>query len=380
MPAQTFAYTGRDAAGKLHKGRLEAGSEGAVASRLRGMGLSPVDVAPAAPATGLQMEIGPNLFQKEREAQGSGRDEPPDGDDDFVGALAHADAHDPLGADGEPQAAGHASRGPQGCGERLQPVARAVQASAHLPAADDPPGASGRTGGFLEHSLESAAKTFEADVKLRGTIKSAMTYPVVVLVMAVLAVVAMILFIVPVFEKMFADLGGELPLPTQFLVTLSKNAFWMGPVLLVLTIAAVAWWRANRHTDSVRSVVDRLRLRLPVFGPLFPQDRGRPVRPELRHASQLPVCPSCIRWTWWVGPQATGSWSPRCKRSGMPCASGALGVPDGGRAGLSADGGADDRCRRGRWFTRADARQDRRLLRSRGRVHYRAAHGAHRAS
>ena len=93
----------------------------------------------------------------------------------------------------------------------------------------------GETGGFLEHSLETVAKTFEADVKLRNTIKSAMTYPVVVLVMAMVSVVAMLIFIVPVFEKMFADLGGELPLPTQFLVVLSKNMVWIAPVLAVAT-------------------------------------------------------------------------------------------------------------------------------------------------
>jgi type IV pilus assembly protein PilC len=127
----------------------------------------------------------------------------------------------------------------------------------------------GETGGFLEHSLETAAKTFEADVKLRNTIKSAMTYPVVVLVMAMVSVVGMLIFIVPVFEKMFADLGGELPLPTQFLVVVSKNMVWIAPVLVVSIIAFAVWWRFNKHTDRVRSVVDPLKLRLPVFGPLM---------------------------------------------------------------------------------------------------------------
>jgi type IV pilus assembly protein PilC len=73
----------------------------------------------------------------------------------------------------------------------------------------------GETGGFLDQALESVADTFEADVKLRSTIKSALTYPVVVLIMAVVSVVGMLIFIVPIFEKMFADLGGELPLPTH---------------------------------------------------------------------------------------------------------------------------------------------------------------------
>jgi len=128
---------------------------------------------------------------------------------------------------------------------------------------------SGETGGFLDKSLESIASTLEADVKLKATIKSAMTYPVAVLIMAMLAVVGMLIFIVPVFEKMFADLGGELPLPTQLLVGLSKSMVFVGPILLVGGIAFAVWWNNNKHTERVRKVVDPWKLRLPVFGKLF---------------------------------------------------------------------------------------------------------------
>ena len=69
----------------------------------------------------------------------------------------------------------------------------------------------GEVGGFLDKMMLSVADSFESDVRLRGKMKSAMTYPVVVFVMAILAVIGMLLFIVPVFSKMFADLGGKLP-------------------------------------------------------------------------------------------------------------------------------------------------------------------------
>ncbi len=65
------------------------------------------------------------------------------------------------------------------------------------------------------------AANFESEVKLRGKVKSAMTYPVVVLCISVVAVIGMLLFIVPVFKKLFLQLGGKLPLPTQILVDLS---------------------------------------------------------------------------------------------------------------------------------------------------------------
>ena len=106
-------------------------------------------------------------------------------------------------------------------------------------------------------------------MKLRGTITSAMTYPVVVLSMAVLAVVGMLTFIVPVFEKMFDDFGGQLPLPTQALVLISHAMQWLAPVLVVAAILFGVWWSKNRNTEAVRKVVDPLKLRLPVFGSLI---------------------------------------------------------------------------------------------------------------
>jgi len=80
----------------------------------------------------------------------------------------------------------------------------------------------GEVGGFLDAVMLQIATNYEAETKLRGKVKSAMTYPVVVLIMAVIAVIGMLLFIVPVFAGLFATLGGTLPLPTRILVVLSS--------------------------------------------------------------------------------------------------------------------------------------------------------------
>jgi type IV pilus assembly protein PilC len=127
----------------------------------------------------------------------------------------------------------------------------------------------GEVGGFLDKVLLQIAANFEAEVKLRGKIKSAMTYPVVVFVMAVLAVIGMLLFIVPIFAKMFSDLGGKLPVPTQILVNLSDGLRLFAPVLLVALIVASVVWGRVRHKERVRRVVDPMKLRMPVFGALF---------------------------------------------------------------------------------------------------------------
>lgn len=127
----------------------------------------------------------------------------------------------------------------------------------------------GEIGGFLEQSLLSVANNYEQEVKLRAQIKSAMTYPVMVFMMAILAVVGMLLFIVPIFKKMFEDLGGKLPAPTQFLVFLSGIMKWAAPLLLVVIVVFAIWWKRHKNDQAVRSVWQPFTLKVPIFGPLF---------------------------------------------------------------------------------------------------------------
>jgi type IV pilus assembly protein PilC len=127
----------------------------------------------------------------------------------------------------------------------------------------------GETGGFLGDSLALIAKTYQSDADLRDKLKAASTYPMVVLTIALVAVVGMVTFIVPVFEGMFASLGGELPLPTQILVNISHNMMWILPVMVVLGAGGWFWWLKNRNTVAVRRTIDPLKLKMPVFGPLM---------------------------------------------------------------------------------------------------------------
>lgn len=126
----------------------------------------------------------------------------------------------------------------------------------------------GETGGFLDRALIMVADNFEAETKLRSKVKAALTYPIVVLIIAIVAVIAMLLFIVPVFENMFADLGGALPGPTQFLVDASHAMPIVIPILLVLIIGFSIWWGRFKNTEEVRRVVDPFKLKVPVFGKL----------------------------------------------------------------------------------------------------------------
>ena len=128
----------------------------------------------------------------------------------------------------------------------------------------------GETGGFLDDALSRIAKMYESDAELRAKIKSALTYPVIVLIFSVLMGTGVIIFIVPIFETMFAQLGGELPAPTQALVTLSHNAYWVIPLVVIVVVVSLRTYRrAMQRSAAFRLKSDRLKLRIPIFGKLF---------------------------------------------------------------------------------------------------------------
>lgn len=263
-----FDYRGRDGSGKLVKGRLDAASEGAVVQRLRGMGVSPIAITEAKPGTGLQTEIKIPGFEK-----GVGLKDL---------AIMSRQASTML-ASGLSLLRALSILADQTDNKKLKEILGKVRddvergvsfsdAVAKYPV-DFPPIMinmirAGETGGFLDQAMDSIATNFEKEHKLRSTIKSAMTYPVVVLVMSLIAVVVMLVFIVPIFQKMFTSLGGQLPLPTMLLVYASHAMTWVGPFLVVGFVLGWFWWRGNKNTDRVRAFVDPVKLKLPVFGDL----------------------------------------------------------------------------------------------------------------
>ncbi|PVG81533.1 type II secretion system F family protein [Nocardioides gansuensis] len=262
----TYAYKVRDSTGKFVEGKVDAASEAAVADKLRTMGYHPLEVK--ATNTGMQREV--NIgFRKRVKLK-----------DLAVFSRQFATMIDA----GLTMLRGltilsEQAENPE-LGRVLKLVRQDVEAGQSLSSAfarhpDAFPKLmvsmtrAGEAGGFLDVAMRQIADNFEAEVKLRSKIKAAMTYPVVVFVLAILMCVGMLVFVVPVFEGMFADLGGELPLPTQMLVVLSQAMRFLLPGLIVLTVAGMVAWRRYGKTARVRKVVDPLKLRMPVFGKLF---------------------------------------------------------------------------------------------------------------
>ncbi|HKN91857.1 MAG TPA: type II secretion system F family protein [Acidimicrobiia bacterium] len=127
---------------------------------------------------------------------------------------------------------------------------------------------SGEMGGSLDAVLTRLATTIEKQVALRRKVKSAMTYPIVVGVIVVLILMAMLIFVVPMFKGMYADLNSKLPAPTLILLTVS-NIFKKFFPLVALGVGLLVWWiRRWAKTDAGRRTLDVVKLRVPVFGQL----------------------------------------------------------------------------------------------------------------
>jgi type IV pilus assembly protein PilC len=125
----------------------------------------------------------------------------------------------------------------------------------------------GETGGVLDEVLVRVADHFEAELALKGKIKSAMTYPIAMGVLVLIILAAMMIFVVPVFEGMFSSMGGELPFITQLLVDISDFVSGIGGLFLVVgmvaSVFAFRWWKS---TYSGKLIWDGAKLRMPVFG------------------------------------------------------------------------------------------------------------------
>ncbi len=267
MSLETFDYQVRDRAGKVVKGRIDAQSPTMVATKLKEMGYAPISIAKA--NSGLNKELHVPGFGervKLKDIAISARQ--------FAtminSGLSLLKALSILSEQTESKKLADVYNQVRMAVEQGSSLSQGL---AHHPDVFPPiminMVRAGETGGFLDQVLMQLAANFESEVKLRSKIKSAMTYPVVVFAFAILALSAMLLFIVPVFADMFSQLGGQLPLPTRILVMMSSALKMMLPFLIVLIIVGMALWRRYKRNPKVRNIVDPMKLKAPIFGKLF---------------------------------------------------------------------------------------------------------------
>jgi type IV pilus assembly protein PilC len=266
MPT-SYAYKVRDREGKMAAGAMEAETEQAVVNRLRQLGYSPISIE-AEKGAGLKTEI---------RLPGSGRVKLKD-----LAVFSRQFAT--MINSGLSLLRSLTILGEQTGNRRLAEVITQVGAevergtSLSAALAKHPKifnrlyvsmVRAGEIGGFLDQVLVKVAETFEKEVELRGKVRSAMTYPVVVFTMVLLIVAAMLIFIVPTFESLYQSLGGTLPLPTRMLIGASRGIRRYFLVLVLVLVAVAFAYRRWRATPAGRYRLDQFKLKVKVFGPLF---------------------------------------------------------------------------------------------------------------
>lgn len=128
--------------------------------------------------------------------------------------------------------------------------------------------AAGEASGSLETAIERMAIQFEKDAKISGMVKKAMIYPIILIVVMIGVVIAMMMFVIPNFMDMFEGLDAEMPFMTVMVINMSNfilDKWW----LLILIVAGIVFaYKSYYKTDAGRHVIDRIKIKIPVFGVL----------------------------------------------------------------------------------------------------------------
>lgn len=127
----------------------------------------------------------------------------------------------------------------------------------------------GESSGNLEKTFEQMAVQFEKNAKLKGQVKKAMMYPIILCVVAVAVVAVMMMYVIPNFMQMFEELGSDLPLATVIVISISNVFIHYWYVMILVLIAIVAAYKFYVRSDGGRHTVDALKLKIPVFGKLI---------------------------------------------------------------------------------------------------------------
>ncbi len=126
----------------------------------------------------------------------------------------------------------------------------------------------GELGGMLDLTLETAASALDTEMEIREKVRSAFVYPIAVAITAVGVVTALLVFVVPIFADVYKQFRAELPAVTQLLVSISflVRTYWWGFILALIAIGFII--RRINQTPKGRRFFDKLKVALPLFGPL----------------------------------------------------------------------------------------------------------------
>ena len=262
-----FAYEGRTAGGEVKKGKIEASDQNAARAQLRKMNINPTALKAAG---GVEINIPMPAFLKPKVTT-----------KDLVlftrQFATMIDSGLPLVQCLDIQAKQAANPTFR---EELSSIKESVESGTtfadalkRFPSTFDDLYrnmiAAGEVGGILDTILNRLAVYLEKADKLKRQIKGALMYPLITILVSIVVVAILLLKVVPTFETMFADFGGALPAPTQFVIDLSKWLQANFVIIIIGTIAALFALRTTYRHKKGRVLIDTISLKMPVFGDLL---------------------------------------------------------------------------------------------------------------
>lgn len=260
---ETFSYKAVNSAGKDVKGSVEAESKEEAARKIKEQGLVPVSVGKQG---ALDKDINIPIFK--------GKKIPARDMSVFCRQFASIlkagvsviNALEMLAEQTENKKLKQAIVETQANVEKGESLSDSMRQNAAFPSILIDMVRAGEASGSLENSLTRMAIQFEKDAKLNGIVKKAMMYPIVLICVMIGVVIVMLTFVIPSFMTMFEDLDSELPVTTKAILAMSNSLknYWY--IYIIVVVGIVVGIQMYKRTDDGRHNLDKLKLKIPVFG------------------------------------------------------------------------------------------------------------------
>ena len=260
---ETFSYKAVDASGKDVKGAVEAESRDEAARKIKEQGFTPVAIAKQG---ALDKDVNVSFLGKKKIPARDMSVFCRQFSSILKAGVSVINALEMLSEQTENKKLQEAIKRTQDSVEKGETLSDSMKQNEEFPSILVDMVKAGEASGSLENSLTRMAIQFEKDAKLKGVVKKAMMYPIVLLCVMVGVIIVMLTFVIPSFMTMFEDLDSELPITTRAIVAMSDSVknYWF--VYLIVVAGIVVGIKLYGNTDAGRHNLDKLKLKIPVFG------------------------------------------------------------------------------------------------------------------
>lgn len=260
---ETFSYKAVDASGKNVKGAVEAESRDEAVRKIKEQGLTPVSIGKQG---ALDKDVNVSFLGKKKIPARDMSVFCRQFSSILKAGVSVINALEMLSEQTENKKLQEAIKRTQDSVEKGETLSDSMKQNEEFPSILVDMVKAGEASGSLENSLTRMAIQFEKDAKLKGVVKKAMMYPIVLLCVMVGVIIVMLTFVIPSFMTMFEDLDSELPVTTKAILAMSNSLkhYWFIYILVIVGI--VVGLQLYKRTDAGRHNLDKLKLKIPVFG------------------------------------------------------------------------------------------------------------------